>query len=109
MRKQERVVLWPVYFDSTKTRSGERRVSKRLAVPAPTLEEVRRAAEELGLRPETVPGAANPGHPRQKTGLVTVPRRKTKTELIREIGERICENRRKIPVSKKGPKGLRKA
>ncbi len=95
MRKQDKVVLWPIYFDSTKTRSEGRRVPKRLAVPKPKLEEVQKAAVLLGLRPEIVSDAAHPGSSRQKTGLVTVPKKGSKTPIMRKIAKKMLENRLK--------------
>lgn len=95
MRKQDKVVLWPVYFDSTKKRSEGRRVPKRLAVPKPKLEEVQGAAVLVGLRPEIVSDTAYPSFSRQKTGLVTVPRKGSKTQIMRKIAEKMLENRLK--------------
>jgi len=95
MRKQDKVVLWPVYFDSTKTRLEGRRVPKGLAVPTPTLEEIRKAAVLLGLRPETVSDAAHPSFSRQKTGLVTMPKKETKTQIMRKIAKKMLEMRLK--------------
>jgi len=80
MRKQDKVkvILWPVYFDSTKTRSEGRKVQKKLAVSAPTLDEIRKAAEQMGFRPEIVSGAAYPSVSWQKTGLITIPKKEAK-------------------------------
>jgi len=95
MRKQDKVVLWPVYFDSTKTRLEGRRVPKGLAVPTPTLEEMRKAAVLLGLRPEIVSDAAHPSFSQQKTGLVTVPKKESKTQIMLKIAQKMLENRSK--------------
>lgn len=91
MRKLEKIVLWPVYFDLNKTRSEGRRVPKKLATPAPRLEEVRKAAELLGFRPETVPDAAHPSFSRQKTGLLILPKRGAKAQIARKIAKKILE------------------
>lgn len=95
MRKREIVVLWPVYFDSTKTRSEGRKVPKKLAVPKPTLEEVRNAAKLLGFHPEIVSGAAHPSISRQKTGLVAVLKKGPKTQIVLKIAGKVLENRKK--------------
>lgn len=47
MRQQDRIIVWPVYFDSVKTRSEGRRVSKNLGVPSPKALEVKEASEKL--------------------------------------------------------------
>ncbi len=54
MTKEEyegRTVVWPVYLDSQASRSQGRRVPLSLAVPSPTLDEIVRAARDLGLDP----------------------------------------------------------
>jgi len=95
VRKQDKVVLWSVYFDSTKTRLEGRRVPKELAVPTPTLEEMGKAAVLLGLKPEIVSDAAHPSFSRQKTGLITVPKKESKTQIMRKIAKKMLENRSK--------------
>ena len=89
MRKQDKVILWLAYFDSAKTRMEGRRVPKNLAVPSPRLEELQRATERIGLHPETVLEAKYPSASWQKTGMVVVPKRGSKTQIIREIAKEI--------------------
>jgi len=95
MQKQGRIVLWSIYFDSTKTRSEGRRVSKKLAVPAPKLEEIQRVAISLGFRTETVSNAAHPSFPWQKTGLIITSKKGSKTQIILKIAEKVLESRGK--------------
>jgi signal recognition particle subunit SRP19 len=93
MRKQNKIVLWPVYFDSTKTRLEGRRVPKSLATPSPKLEEIRKAVERMGLRPEIVPDAAHPSTPWQKTGLLLVSKKGSKVKTIRRIAKELLDIR----------------
>jgi len=93
MRKQNKIVLWPVYFDFTKTRLEGRRVPKSLATPSPRLEELRKAVERLGLRPEIVADVAHPSSPWQKTGLLTVPKKGYKSEILRRIAKELLNIR----------------
>jgi signal recognition particle subunit SRP19 len=46
-----RVVLWPVNIDSTATLREGRKIPSSKGVPKPTIEEIVRAARELGLNP----------------------------------------------------------
>lgn len=94
MRKRDKLVLWPVYFDSTKTRLKGRRVPKNLAVPAPKLKELQKAVEEVGLQPEVVMDTGHPSSPWQKTGLIVVPKRGSKTEVIRRVAEELSKARK---------------
>ena len=93
MRRQNNIILWPVYFDSTKTRSQGRRVSKKLATATPKLDEIKRAADMLSLESEIVTDVAYPGIPWLKTGLVKLPKGGAKTQIIRDMAKKISENR----------------
>jgi len=93
MRKQNKIVLWPVYFDSTKTRLEGRKVPKSLATPSPRLEEIRKAMERVGLRPEIVPDAVYPSVPWQKTGLFVVPKKGSKVKTLRKIAKELLDVR----------------
>jgi len=95
MRKQNKIVLWPVYFDSTKTRLEGRRVPKSLATPSPKLEEIREAVERAGLRPEIVADAAHPSFPWQKSGLLVIPKKGSKAKILREIAKELLNIRGK--------------
>lgn len=93
MRKQNKIVLWPVYFDSTKTRLEGRRVPKSLATPSPKLEEIRKAVERAGLRPEIVTDAAHPNSPWQKTGLLAIPKKGSKAKILWKIAKELLNIR----------------
>ncbi len=94
MRRQDKIILWPVYFDSTKTRAEGRRVPKSLAIPSPKLEEIQKAIEQTDLRPEVISDAGHPGAPWKKNGLITVPKRGSKTKIMRRVAEELLNIRR---------------
>jgi len=96
MRKQNKIVLWPVYFDSTKTRPEGRRVPKSFAIPSPKLEEIRKAVERVSLRPEIVADAAHPSSSWQKTGLLAIPKKGSKAEILREIAKELLNIRGQV-------------
>jgi len=91
MRKQNKVILWPVYFDSTKTRRQGRRVPKNLAVPTPRLEEIQKALERKGFRYEVFPETRHPSIPWQKTGLIMVAKTNSKMKIIREVAKELIK------------------
>jgi len=93
MRKQDKVLLWPAYFDSNKTRAEGRRVPRNLAVPSPKLEELQRAMERMGLRPEAASEAKHPSAPWQKTGVVVVSKKGSKTRIIQGIARELLTMR----------------
>jgi len=95
MRKQEKIILWPAYFDSTKTRVEGRRVPKGLAIPTPKLEEIQKAVERMGLQPEVVSDVQYPSASWQKNGLIAIPKRGSKTQIIRGVSKELLNIRKK--------------
>jgi signal recognition particle subunit SRP19 len=89
MQRRDEVVLWPVYFDSTRTRTEGRKVPRRFAKPAPTLGMVEKAVGNLGFSYEVVLEAIHPRFPWKKTGLVLVKKTKPKNQLIMEVAQEI--------------------
>ena len=85
MRRQGKVVLWPSYFDSNKTRTEGRRAPKRLAKASPTLEMLKKILEDPGFPYEIVPEAAHPHFPWEKTGLVFVKKVKPKNQILKDV------------------------
>lgn len=93
MRKQNKIVLWPVYFDSTKTRLEGRRVPKSIATPSPKIEEIRKAVERVDLRPEIVADAAHPSSPWRKIGLLAIPKKGSKAKTLQKIAKELLKIR----------------
>jgi signal recognition particle subunit SRP19 len=95
MRKKDKIILWPVYFDSTKTRLEGRRIPKNLATSKPKLNEIQMAVKQTGLQPEVVLDAGRPSVPWQKTGLIVVPKSGSKTQTLRMIAKELLKVREK--------------
>ena len=94
MRKKDKFFLWSIYFDANKSRADGRKVPKKLAVSAPKLEELQRAARKLGLQPEVVADAAHPSCPWLKTGLLVVPKTESKDKTLKKLAGELCSLRR---------------
>ena len=93
MRKQEKAIIWPVYFDLAKTRSEGRRVPNHLAVQAPRSLEIQEAATRLGLENEIVPEVGYPKTPWLKTGMILVEKRLPKEQIIKKISRQLLKIR----------------
>jgi len=93
VRQQDRIIVWPVYFDSVKTRSEGRRVSKNLGVPSPKAFEVKEASEKTGLASELVPDMCYPKTPWLKTGMVLVKKKGSKNQAIMSIAGQLVRMR----------------
>lgn len=89
MRERGKVIIWPLYLEGSLPRSDGRRIPKHLARRNITVEEIFRAAQELGLNPELQRNAAHPRIPWRKTGLVLVDKKMPKTKLLKELARRI--------------------
>jgi signal recognition particle subunit SRP19 len=93
MRQQDKIIVWPVYFDSVKTRSEGRRVSKNMGVPSPKALEVREASEKIGLGSELIPDVGYPKTPWLKNGMVLVKKKGSKNQMIMLIAEQLLKMR----------------
>jgi signal recognition particle subunit SRP19 len=98
MRKQEKIIVWPAYFDSARSRQDGRRVPKSLAVASPRVAEVKEAAEKLSLTCELVSDAGYPKAPWPKTGLLLVEKKGSKNQTIAMIAKQLLKMRSAVKV-----------
>jgi signal recognition particle subunit SRP19 len=90
MRQQDKIIIWPAYFDSTKTRKEGRRVSKNLALSLPKIQEMKEAASKMGFECELVEGVGYPKTSWMKTGMLLVKKKKeTKEKIIVKIAQQL--------------------
>ena len=93
MRKQEKVILWPAYFDSSRSRAGGRRVAKNIAVLSPRIAEIKEAADKLGFSSELVPDSGYPKMPHVKAGILLVEKKGSKHQTLTIIGKQLSKTR----------------
>jgi len=93
MRQQEKVIIWPAYFDSGKSRKDGRRVPRALAVSSPRVSEVKEAAERLSLPNEIVAEVGYPKTPGVKTGMLLVKKKGSKNQTIAVIAKELLRTR----------------
>jgi signal recognition particle subunit SRP19 len=93
VRKQDKAIIWPAYFDLTKTRKEGRRVQKSLAVQHPKIDEVKIAVEKLGLEHEFAPEAGYPKTPWLKAGRIMVEKKGSKEQVIVKIAKQLLKMR----------------
>ena len=93
MRKQDKIIIWPAYFDSSRSRLGGRRVPKNLSVASPRITEVKEAVEKLGLSCELVPDAGYSKTPWLKTGMILVKKKGSKSQIILHIAKQLLKMR----------------
>jgi signal recognition particle subunit SRP19 len=100
MRKQDKAIIWPAYFDQTKTRKNGRRVPKNLAVQSPKIGELEDAARKLGLKNEVVATSGYPKTPWQKTGSILVEKKAPKEQIIKKLAKQLVKARSETVLQK---------
>jgi len=93
MRKQDKAIIWPAYFDQARTRKEGRRVPKSLGVQSPKIGEIEEAAEKLGLKHVVAVEAGYPKTPWAKTGMLMVEKKGSKEQTIRKIAKQLLKVR----------------
>lgn len=88
-RGDKTLVIWPSYFDKNLTRHEGRKVAQKHAVEKPELELLIKAARSLNLDPHIEKDAAHPSRPYIHEGRILVRKQKSKSELLRQIAQRI--------------------
>lgn len=99
MRQQDKAIIWPVYFDATKTRKDGRRVAKNLAVLSPKASEIKEAAGKLHFECELVPDTGYAKTPWLRLGMVLVRKGKeSKEQIIQRIARQLQKLRSTTPT-----------
>ena len=87
------IVLWPEYFDISRSRAEGRRLPKSLCVDKPDLDIIAKGAMILDLEYKIIEDAAYPYNSNEKNGCVRVEKGKMKkTTLLSKIGETLVKN-----------------
>ena len=91
MRKLDKAIIWPIYFDTNRTRKQGRRVPKNLAVQFPKIDELKQAVEKLGLKNEVNLEAHFPKFHWAKTGMLLVEKKEAKQAIIQKIAKQLVK------------------
>jgi len=93
LRRSDRVVIFPVYIDSSKTRGEGRKVSKTKGIQSPRLSELAGACSALGYDFLVEESASHPREPTESTGVVRVLKKGRKAEMLERIAAQIKRSR----------------
>ena len=91
MRKLDKAIIWPIYFDNAKTRKEGRRIPKNQAVQFPKIVELKEAVDKLGLKNEVNVDARFPKMPWAKTGMLLVEKKEAKEKIIQKIAKQLVK------------------
>lgn len=98
MRRKDIIILWPVYFDLSRTRREGRRLPKKLCIQSPNVKMLEEAVKNLGLKYEINPESAYPRLPWVKMGFISVRKDgKSKARLLREVALELIRASRASP------------
>jgi signal recognition particle subunit SRP19 len=89
LNKRNKHVLWPIYFDSKKTRAEGRKIPKRLSVRDPTVDLIQKALYKLNIAYKTDSNKAYPRTPWKKTGQILIERVKPKNKILKKIAKEL--------------------
>ncbi|MGQ9719910.1 MAG: signal recognition particle subunit SRP19/SEC65 family protein [Candidatus Jordarchaeum sp.] len=96
MRKKDRIILYPEYFDSRLTRGKGRRVPLSISVPAPNIEELALISKRLGYEFEVDADSAHPNNWWNKRGRILITRNDLiKNEVIKTIAKILSKARKR--------------
>jgi signal recognition particle subunit SRP19 len=91
MRKLDKAIIWPIYFDVNKSRKDGRRVPKNQAVISPKIAEIKEAADKLGLENEVNLEAHFPRMPWAKSGMLMVEKNEAKGDIIQKLAKQLVK------------------
>jgi signal recognition particle subunit SRP19 len=85
--KRDTIVIWPIYFDSNKTRSEGRMVSAGDSVPGPSIDDVITATLKAGIKPEIERDKKHSSTWQASSGRILVPKSEQKTVILKKIAK----------------------
>jgi len=94
-KRQRLIVLWPEYFDSNLSVKRGRRVTAKMGVSNPKLDEITKVLKQLNIKHSTEAHAAYPGTWWKRNGRILIPYKKNqqKTKIIKWVGRKLKLNR----------------
>ena len=91
MKKLDKAIIWPIYFDVNKSRAEGRRVPKSIAVQSPKILEIKEAADKLCLQNEAKLEAHFPKAPWAKSGMLLVEKKEPKEKIIQKLAKQLVK------------------
>lgn len=89
MKKRNKLYIYPIYFDSERSRNQGRRVNRKMAVKSPTLEIIAKTAASLGYKLEIEPEKAHPKTWWNKGRLAILSSTEKKGKILIKISKKL--------------------
>ncbi|HSV41974.1 MAG TPA: signal recognition particle subunit SRP19/SEC65 family protein [Methanomassiliicoccales archaeon] len=87
-------VLWPEYFDSSRSRDEGRKVAKDISVADPSLDMLTSAVKSLGVQYKVEADKSYPGNWHHKKGRVLVEKAMPKSLLVLKVAQYMRRSQR---------------
>jgi signal recognition particle subunit SRP19 len=84
-KDEQYIVIYPLYFDSSLSRSEGRKVAKKHDIEKPTVDMVAKAAKSLHLHPHVEKDKSHPSRHWKNEGRVLVEKKEAKTKLLKQL------------------------
>jgi len=94
MPAKDKLVIWPLYFDSDRSRGQGRMVCYAEGVSNPTLDDIIAAAIRSGLDPEVERDKRHPKSWHESAGRILLPKREPKSQVLKRIAKNLKVRRR---------------
>ncbi len=93
LKDKNRLIIWPVYLDATKSRAEGRILSLKESIKSPVLKEIEKAASELNMNPVVEADKAHPKSWWVVSGRVLVDKKGPKSVMTKQIAQKIHKTR----------------
>jgi signal recognition particle subunit SRP19 len=90
----DKLVIWPLYFDSDRSRSQGRMVSSAEGVSYPSLDDVIAAAIRSGFDPEVERDKRHPKTWHESAGRILLPKKEPKSLVLKKIAKNLKGKRK---------------
>jgi len=88
-RSDDKFILYPLYFDSTLSRKAGRRLPMDACIEKPSVEQIAKAAQSLGIHPVLQKSSSHPSVHWKHDGRVLVDRKGSKQTVLIQISKRL--------------------
>jgi signal recognition particle subunit SRP19 len=86
-RKDNKYVIYPLYFDQSISRKDGRRVPTKLSCEKPSITEIAKVAKNLGFNPQIEEEAGHPRRSWKKDGRILIDKKEAKQSIILRIAK----------------------
>ena len=84
-RKDDKHMIYPIYFDSSVSRKDGRRIQKQLSIEKPVISDLFKIAKNLGLNPVLEDNVSHPRRHWRTEGRILVDKKDSKQSVIIQI------------------------